>query len=97
MSEGPQIDERDETCLNNAIHESHIRCLQHMQGTASDGGISSLSESSPHNLSSEAIVLCYPLVKIGGTLIERFLFHAGLVLFPRNSICFADLFLLQSS
>ena len=44
-----------------------------------DGGMISLRDPLPHNPSSEAVVLCCPQVKVGGTLIERSLFHAGLV------------------
>ena len=36
------MNERDETCLNNAIHELNLGYLQHMPGTATNGGMSSL-------------------------------------------------------
>ena len=67
--------------------------LQHMPATAMDGGMFSSRESLPYNPSSEAIGLCRPRVKVGGTLIERFLYHAGLVLSPRTPICFPNFFM----
>ena len=64
-----------------------------MPGTAVDGGIISLRNSLPHDPSSEAIVLCRSQVKVGGTLIERSLFHAGQVLFSHTPIRFAKFFM----
>ena len=46
-----------------------------------DGNMIWSTKSLLQNLFGEGIVLCCPQVKVGGTLIEKSLFHAGLVLF----------------
>ena len=58
-----------------------------------DDGMISLRDSLSHNPSSEAVLFCRSQVKVGGTLIERSFFHAGLISFLRTLICFANSFM----